>query len=452
MSLDVLSHVLTIIVCLLAVISGWFAIISVYEKEGRAARLAALFYLLLLAFGIFWLTVDFRGKEFLSAIFTILSLFLAFILLVPYRTRRIYPQYRKERIDERNTQFSRYFSSAQQKEGYYRENPDIKTIDDNFLAQPGLLSPGSRQFNSLVFASAEATARMIHALRFENVGEVVSQKEQPEINRIRAYIVKWAAKMGALDSGYCELKQEHFYTLRGRHEFYGEPVSSGHKHAIAFLVEMDREFVSTAPHAPVILESFREYLDVGLIALQVADFLRTLGWEAKAHIDSNYEVICPLVARDAGLGEIGRMGILMSEKTGPRCRISVVTTTAPLTPSVVKRDPNIIYFCERCRKCVHCCPSQSIPDGTYNRNPDTAGWKIDSDKCFSLWCKEGTDCARCMAVCPFSHDNSLLHRLVRRGISNSVIFARFSLWMDDLFYGKQPGSKPLPDWMKPLKI
>ncbi|MBC8457864.1 MAG: hypothetical protein H8D67_07705 [Deltaproteobacteria bacterium] len=72
---------------------------------------------------------------------------------------------------------------------------------------------------------------------------------------------------------------------------------TSHSHAIAFLVEMEKNFTDTAPQAPVIMESYRQYLGAGLIALQVAAFLRTLGWEARAHIDANYEVICPLVAR-----------------------------------------------------------------------------------------------------------------------------------------------------------
>ena len=49
---------------------------------------------------------------------------------------------------------------------------------------------------------------------------------------------------------------------------------------------------------------------------------------ARAHIDGNYQVIAPLVARDAGLGTIGRMGLLMTPELGPRVRLAVVTTRA----------------------------------------------------------------------------------------------------------------------------
>ena len=45
--------------------------------------------------------------------------------------------------------------------------------------------------------------------------------------------------------------------------------------------------------------------------------IRRLGYPARAHIDGNYRVIAPLVARDAGLGEIGRMGLLMTPRSRP---------------------------------------------------------------------------------------------------------------------------------------
>ena len=80
------------------------------------------------------------------------------------------------------------------------------------------------------------------------------------------------------------------------------------------------------------MESARRYLDSGAIAVQLALFLKGIGYRARAHIDGNYRVVCPLVARDAGLGEIGRMGILMTPALGPRVRIAVVTTDFPLVP------------------------------------------------------------------------------------------------------------------------
>ncbi len=78
--------------------------------------------------------------------------------------------------------------------------------------------------------------------------------------------------------------------------------------------------MSAAPAAPTVMESAHKYLISGAIAIQIAHFIRELGYDAMAHIDANYELICPLVARDAGLGEIGRMGLLITPKHGTRVR------------------------------------------------------------------------------------------------------------------------------------
>jgi len=450
--LDALAHVVTIIAFIQAILLGWFAITSLYEKERRAAILAALFTIVFLAFAFAWHLNSFQFKDILSLI--LISLFgLALLLLgFPYKSALQLPRNRSTRVDERNIPFSRYWLDPGLEEAYYRENPQNRERDERTKKLPGLLSEESHFFHPLAFASADATQHVIEKFKFENDGPVAPTRKEIDPHVLQEYIRKWAASMSAIDSGFCLLKPEHFYRVRGRHHFYGSPVENSHTHAIAFVVEMDREFTDTAPQAPEVMESFRQYLESGLIALQVASFLRSLGWEARAHIDSNYEVICPLVARDAGLGELGRMGLLMSDKTGPRCRISVVTTSFPFPDEPVKPDPNTIFFCEICKKCAQNCPARAIPETPYSYDPATAGWQVEGDNCFAYWCKTGTDCARCMAVCPFSHDNSLLHNIVRRGISNSALFARFALWMDDFFYGKRPRAKPLPQWMKQTAI
>ena len=91
--------------------------------------------------------------------------------------------------------------------------------------------------------------------------------------------------------------------------------------------------------------------------------IRRLGWAAEAHIDAHYEVVCTLVARDAGLGEIGRMGLLMTPRLGPRVRLAVVTTDLPLVADVPTSDPTVLDFCDVCRKCADICPAHAVPAG-----------------------------------------------------------------------------------------
>lgn len=110
-----------------------------------------------------------------------------------------------------------------------------------------------------------------------------------------------------------------------------------------------------------------------------------------------------MAARDFGLGEIGRMGLLISYKLGPRVRIAVFTTYIPLVPSTLIPDYSVEEFCNVCSKCADICPSKAISFEKPKQIGNVERWQIDQEKCFHLWTKFGTDCGRCVQVCPYSH-------------------------------------------------
>jgi ferredoxin len=91
-----------------------------------------------------------------------------------------------------------------------------------------------------------------------------------------------------------------------------------------------------------------------------------------------------------------------------------------------------------CKKCAENCPSRSIPFGDRESVGRGLRWKIDAESCFGYWCAVGTDCGRCMTVCPYSHPDNAAHNLVRWAIQRSGVARRLLLRMDDLFYGRRP--------------
>ena len=383
-------------------------------------------------------------------------------------------------VDERDIMFSRAVlePGTERFEAYYKAHPGFRTKDDLFRLEPGLLAPGSSQFHQQGFAAADAAFWAIEMLRpfvdgpvgerggaglkgsgdgghrngvieaEEGGGGGRTAEDPVDPHALTRFLKGWTLKMGAHSVGVTELKAHHLYTHVGRGEGYGERVALDHPFAVALTVEMDKEMVDTAPRSPTAMESARQYLFGGVMAIQLADLIRRLGYRARAHVDGNYRVICPLVAKDAGLGELGRMGLLMTPGLGPRVRIAVVTTDLPLIPDPTFHDPTTLDFCLQCRKCADSCPSRALPFG--DPEEDSSGvrrWKIDAEACFTLWSKLGTDCARCMAVCPYSHPDNPLHDGIRWGIRNNAIFRKGAVWMDDLFYGRRPQPRRLPEWM-----
>jgi len=358
-----------------------------------------------------------------------------------------------QRVDERTIMFSRNALKVGSAEfnQYYADHPEHKKNDDHFRTLAGLLSPRSGKFEALAFAAAEASFQSVNELSALVEGDPKPEKTQVSADTISRFVKGWALKLGADSTGITELKPYHVYSVKGRGPRFGQTIdlenNFTHTHALAFTVEMDHRQLGAAPDSPTIMESGQQYMLAGSVAVQVAQFLRNLGWEAEAHIDANYRVICPLVARDAGLGEIGRMGLLMTPNLGPRVRLGVVTTNLPLTVDRRKFDPSVLHFCSICKKCSDICPPNAIPNGAGELIDGVTRWQVNQEKCFTYWCSIGTDCGQCMKVCPYSHPDTLLHQIVRKGLGHSSLFRRAALKMDDMLYGRKPSSQPTASWI-----
>ena len=424
-----------------------FGLISIREGERRAARIA---------FGAAALT---SLPFFLACLLpvavklTILSVIIAggiVLFLLPIGRVERGNDVPRQRVDERDIMFARacLVPGSSEYEAYYAMRPENRAIDDEIRALPGLLSLTASKANLLAFASAEASFCLTGALREEVDGPVAAARSEFTAAQMTTYIKDLARYYGAYTVGITELQPYHVYSHIGRGSGgYGAPITLDHRYAIAFTVEMDHAITGTAPNAPTVMESARQYVEAARVALQLGYLIRSLGYPARAHIDGNYRVIAPLVARDAGLGDIGRMGLLMTPELGPRVRLGVVTTDLPLTPDQRDDDTSVIDFCRICQKCVETCPSRSIPAGDREEIDGALRWRINADSCFRYWNRTGTDCARCMAVCPYSHPNNAAHNLVRWAVRRSGAARRAVSWMDDVFYGRKPAPRLGPSWV-----
>ncbi|MFC2107068.1 4Fe-4S dicluster domain-containing protein [Bacteroidota bacterium] len=418
------------------------------EKEKKAGSRAIILSLIFLIAGYCIFIFKFEYIVLILAIFwgaLILSFFLPLKI-----NKNITDTEPKNRIDERDIMFSRneLVPGTDRFNEYYSSHPENKILDDLFRKEPGLLSKDAKYYNPIAFKRSLKYYDQIEELQVDVDGDVNPDKTAVISKEISSELKKLCKDFGALDVGICECKPYHFYSIKGRKEDYGKEIEIRYKFAIAFTVEMNHEMVKAGPDASIVLESTKQYYNAGIIATKLAKHIRELGYDARAHIDSNYQLVCPLVAKDAGLGEIGRMGLLMTPKQGPRVRIGVVTTELELIPDIYKKQYALIDFCRICKKCAVCCPSQSISQKDPEEINGVKRWQINSESCFTFWSKAGTDCGRCMAVCPFSHPDNFLHNFIRWGISKSKVFRYLALYLDDFFYGKKPAPWPIPVWLK----
>jgi reductive dehalogenase len=450
MEIKVVSIIIFSILSILSIAIIASTFILVKEGEYRAAVRLGLISLLSLCLTPILGLFEYGGKSILCGLLlTIVLIGFYLFLKKPVSIRNSVRDQPKRDVDEIDTIFARMklVPNSTVWNNYYQKHPYEAEQDSKARKLPGLLSDKSLFYNPLTFSSADSNFQIIEYLHEAIKHPVNKDLKEVSQEKLTHYIKKWVLHLGAHSIGITELKDYHLYTKRGRGENIGKPVDIKHKYAFVFTVEMDEKNVQSAPASSIVFESSQQYLNSATIALQVATFLKNLGYDSRAHIDGDYELICPLVARDAGLGEIGRMGLLMTPKLGPRVRIAVVTTNAPLKCSESNVDPTMIEFCKLCRKCAECCPGKAIPMDDMKEIRGAKRWRINSESCYQYWCTSGTDCGRCISVCPFSHPNNILHNTIRHLIRRSIFVARFAFIADDLLYGRKPRPKKLPSWM-----
>ncbi len=436
---------------LFSLVTGMFAVDSHREGELRASRIA--FGLVLVGLSVFigaamapdplpqiafWVTIA-------------MGVILGIVFFLPVGKGKPGEQIPTTRFDERQIMFARkrLQPGTPDYQAYYQAHPDHETADNQTRLLPGLLSPQAKLANPFLFAPVSGSFFLTGALYEAVDGPVAEARQSLPADQMTLYLVNLARFLGASQVGVTALQPYHVYSHVGRGSgVYGAPIPIDHRVAIAFTVEMDHQMVKTAPYPPTSIETGKQYVEAARVAVQLAAAIRALGYPARAHIDGNYRVIAPLVARDAGLGEIGRMTILLTPQQGPRVRLAVVTADLDLITDGYQPDQSVLDFCNICQKCADACPSKSIPHGPPQEIDGVLRWKLNPDTCFRYWNTIGTDCARCMAVCPFSHPDTFSHNLVRWGIARSGSFRRAALWLDDLFYGRKPASAPAPGWTK----
>jgi reductive dehalogenase len=185
--------------------------------------------------------------------------------------------------------------------------------------------------------------------------------------------------------------------------------------------------------------SMMSYATSGFIAIILAEYIRRLGYPAKAHYAPFYDIVLPPILLWAGLGEMSRIGdTVVHPFIGPRHKGAVVTTDLPLLPDK-PIDFGLQDFCSKCKKCARECPSGAISDGEKVLFNGYEKWRLDVKKCTHMRVgnQKGSGCGTCVKVCPWSKPYTLFHRSVNWTMRNVGAARNFGIRGDDLMrYGK----------------
>ncbi len=193
-----------------------------------------------------------------------------------------------------------------------------------------------------------------------------------------------------------------------------------YRYAIAIGAPMDRETMLHTPSPTTGEEIMRSYRDINRIAIELAEYVRSLGYPARACTNlapDSDEVLHLPVAIEAGLGQLGKHGSLLTAAHGSNVRLATVLTDLPLQIDEPV-DLGVDDFCSSCRICETNCPPHAIlPDKQMVRGVEK--WSVDFDACIPYFAETG-GCGICIQVCPWSEPGrgfSLAEKLQRRRAS-----------------------------------
>jgi reductive dehalogenase len=183
-------------------------------------------------------------------------------------------------------------------------------------------------------------------------------------------------------------------------------ISKKVNNAIVLGFAMNANLKEDSPKINASAASSIGYSRAAITVVALSEYIRALGYEAIPCVNDTALSI-PL-AIDAGLGQLGRNGILITPEFGPSVRLAKVLTDMPLKHDS-PIDFGITEFCNNCLLCAKECPSQSISYNKptfkptcINNNSGVKKWYIDGISCLKFWQKNGGSCSTCINVCPFT--------------------------------------------------
>ena len=309
--------------------------------------------------------------------------------------------------------------------------------------------PGYSMFEHELIVAAWKLYDSRHSIKRPGIGldpdgSETGDRKVTDPEELTQMVKKAARFFGADIVGIAPLNREWLFSVNRRGEPYDVPETM--EYVIVMAVEMDYDAIATSPAFASSAATGLGYSTMAFVELELAAFIQRLGYRAMT--SGNDVSLSVPQAIDAGLGQYGRHGLLITKEFGPRVRIAKVITDMPLQRDYPDEGfcKSVIRFCEICEKCATTCPSQSIPYGkeqtwegtTISNNPGIMKWYVEVESCYGFWVENGSDCSNCIRSCPYNKKDGIFHRTIMWFVQHTPWFNRLIVKMDDIMgYGKQ---------------
>lgn len=214
------------------------------------------------------------------------------------------------------------------------------------------------------------------------------------------------------------------------------------KYVVIAAIEMQYEAQADITSYTASASTGLGYSNMAVVASSLARFIRCLGYPS---IPAGNDVLTTVPAAiEAGLGELGRHGLMITPKYGSRVRLCAVLTDAPLEPDKPV-DMGVKAFCTTCGKCAEKCPNGSISTDkeptekviNMSNRPGVVRWPVNAEKCFDYWGINRSACNVCVSVCPYNREGGVwFHDITPTLIEKASPLDRALVFLDEfLGYG-----------------
>ena len=199
-----------------------------------------------------------------------------------------------------------------------------------------------------------------------------------------------ARELGFVEVGITYFDPRYSYSSKKNQSTYYE-------HFIALAFEQDFEPTQTIPSVDAEIVHSSTYRTEGAAALELGNYIRSLGYHAQ--VSGSGDAVGPYIPLhvNAGVGQQGACGYLLTPHVGSRCRLVSITTDAKVTYDKPV-DYGIHAFCQVCQVCVNRCPGRALMR-------DKIWWRgVEKNKLYFKRCRpvmaRYLGCGICMKVCP----------------------------------------------------
>ena len=168
------------------------------------------------------------------------------------------------------------------------------------------------------------------------------------------------------------------------------------QNAVVLTFKMDNEIIKTPAGEKAQQLNEEMYAKFAKITYRLSDFLRSNGYATQVAHPHGDLIDLSKLGQEAGLGWIGKHGLLITPKLGPLLKVSAIFTSIKNLPENTGVDHSWIdEYCERCNKCTIACPENAMVKKIHpNGEKETI---FHPELC--IGCSKG--CTSCIGECVF---------------------------------------------------